>query len=87
VCQSTDLKPSIHRSDTSKHMVAWVLLLLWAASLSSIPQQEVPWSIIGGEPVKSIRQFPWTTVLKMNGQAVCGGSMISSYAIITAARK
>jgi hypothetical protein len=69
-------------------MVAWALLLLWVTGIYSAPRGgEIPWSIIGGEPVKDNTMFPWTVVIKQNGQAICGGSMISSYAILTAARK
>jgi hypothetical protein len=46
----------------------------------------LPIGIVGGAEVESVNKYPWIAALMVDNQVICGGSMISSYAILTAAR-
>ncbi|XP_049860252.1 trypsin alpha-3-like [Schistocerca gregaria] len=69
-------------------VVSVCLLAAWAGALpSSGPRRalQLPGGrIVGGEPAE-ISQFPWQVSVLWYGQLVCGGSIISSRWVLTAA--
>lgn len=69
----------------SATLLAGLLVAAWCAAPPQVlPAQAQSKAIVGGKPT-SIAQQPWQTLLVVGGSTLCGGSLIASTWVVTAA--